>query len=131
RAWSRFALVILAFTATVAGWAPGAQRDDGGTPRVGVGCLLYRSSVSGRYETVPLVHTDVVLDVRGLVVAATVTQRYANNTNEPIEAVYGFPLPHDAAVYDMEIRVGNRVMRSVIRQRGAAKRAYDAGRSGG
>src|SRR5207245_10125250 len=131
RAWSRFALVILAFTATVAGWAPGAQRDDGGTPRVGVGCLLYRSPGSGRYETVPLVHTDVVLDVRGCVVAATVTQQYANNTNEPIEAVYVFPLPHDAAVYDMEIRIGNRVIRSVIREREEAKRAYESAKSEG
>ncbi|OLC93552.1 MAG: marine proteobacterial sortase target protein [Acidobacteria bacterium 13_1_40CM_4_58_4] len=131
RAWRRFALVLLAFTTILAGWAPGAQRDDGGTPRVGEGCLLYRSPVSGRYETVPLVHTDVVLDVRGLVVAATVTQQYANNTNEPIEAVYVFPLPHDAAVYDMEIRIGNRVIRSVIREREEAKRAYEAAKSEG
>jgi Ca-activated chloride channel family protein len=93
--------------------------------------LLYRSPISGRYESVPLVHTDVALDVRGLAVAATVTQQYVNNTNEPIEAVYVFPLPHDAAVYDMEIRIGNRVIRSVIREREDAKRVYAAAKSEG
>jgi Ca-activated chloride channel family protein len=93
--------------------------------------LLYRSPISGRYETVPLVHTDVALDVRGLAVAATVTQQYVNNTNEPIEAVYIFPLPHGAAVYDMEIRIGNRVIRSVIREREEAKRVYEAAKSEG
>jgi len=51
------------------------------------------------------------------VAAATVTQQYVNSTAQPIEAVYIFPLPHEAAVYDMEIQVGNRVIRSVIRER--------------
>jgi len=64
------------------------------------GSLCYRSAISGRYEPVPLVHTDVSLDVRGLVAAATVTQQYVNNSTAPIEAVYIFPLPHDAAAYD-------------------------------
>src|SRR6266568_5558280 len=123
---------LLAITAIFAGWASG-QSDDGAlTPsRVGEGCLLYRSPLSGRYETVPLVHTDVALDVRGLVAAATVTQQYINNTNEPIEAVYVFPLPHDAAVYDMEIRIGNRVIHSVIKEREEAKRTYEAAKSEG
>lgn len=128
----RLVLGLLAFTTIFAGWALG-QSDEGALApaRVGEGCLLYRSPLSGRYETVPLVHTDVALDVRGLVAAATVTQQYVNNTNEPIEAVYVFPLPHDAAVYDMEIRIGNRVIRSVIKEREEAKRTYEAAKSEG
>jgi hypothetical protein len=81
-------------------------------PEVCQGSLLYRSPVAGAYETVPLIHTDASFDVRGLVAAATVTQEYENSTPTPIEAVYVFPLPHDAAVYDMEIRIGNRIVRS-------------------
>ena len=129
----RFALALLALATILATLASG-QSDDGAaiTPsRVGEGCLLYRSPLSGRYETVPLVHTDVALDVRGLVAAATVTEQYVNNTNEPIEAVYVFPLPHDAAVYDMEIRIGNRVIRSVIKEREEAKRTYERAKSEG
>jgi Ca-activated chloride channel homolog len=95
------------------------------------GCLLYRSPISGVYDQIPLLHTDVALDVRGLVVSATVTQQYANSSADPIEAVYIFPLPHDAAVYDMEIRIGNRVIRSVIREREEAKRVYEAAKSQG
>ncbi len=100
-------------------------------PDTDEGCLLYRSPISGMYDQVPLLHTDVALDVRGLVVSATVTQQYANSSTEPIEAVYMFPLPHDAAVYDMEIRVGSRVIRSVIREREEAKRVYEAAKSQG
>ena len=126
----QFALCLLAFTTILAGGASG-QGDDMTPSRVGEGCLLYRSPLSGKYEAVPLVHTDVALDVRGLVAAATVTEQYVNNANEPIEAVYVFPLPQDAAVYDMEIRIGNRVIRSVIKEREEAKRTYEAAKSEG
>lgn len=129
--WTRWALTLLAVATILAGWAKGGQQDEAASPRVGEGCLLYRSPVSGRFESVPLVHTDVALDVRGLAVAATVTQQYVNNTNEPLEAVYVFPLPHDAAVYDLEIRIDNRVIRSVIREREEAKRVYEAAKSEG
>ena len=100
-------------------------------PQVGEGTLLCRSPLSGRYETVPLLHTDVAVDVRGLVAAATVTQQYANSSAQPIEAIYVFPLPHDAAVYDMEIRIGDRLIRSSIREREEAIHVYEAAKAEG
>jgi Ca-activated chloride channel family protein len=100
-------------------------------PDVSEGTLLYRSPDSGRYEPLPLEHTDVALDVRGLVAAATVTQRFSNPTAAPLEAVYVFPLPHDAAVYDMEARVGERVIRAVVKEREEARRTYQAARDEG
>jgi Ca-activated chloride channel homolog len=126
----RFVLALLAVTTILAGWASGGQAD-GIPPQVGEGSLLYRSPISGRYEPVPLVHTDAAVDVRGLVAAVTLTQQYANSTSTPVEAVYVFPLPHDAAVYDMEIRIGNRTIRSVIHEREEAKRVYEAAKSEG
>lgn len=93
--------------------------------------LLFRSPVSGRYEPVTLTHTDVAIDVRGLVASATVTQTYVNDTQTPLEAVYVFPLPHDAAVYEMEMRVGDRLIRSVVKEREQARRTYEAARSEG
>jgi Ca-activated chloride channel family protein len=122
-------LTLLVLSTIPVMWAQ--SPDDNGPPRVGEGSLLFRSPLSGRFESVPLLHTDAVLDVRGLVVAATVTQQYANSSTAPIEAVYVFPLPHDAAVYDMEIHIGNRVIRSVIREREEAKRVYEAAKSAG
>src|SRR5436190_1092302 len=126
----RFAIALLALMTVLPGQAAGAQAHDRPS-QVGEGCLLYRSPISGHYDPVPLIHTDVALDVRGLVASATVTQQYANSSTEPIEAIYIFPLPHDAAVYDMEIRIGNRVIRSVIREREEAKRVYEAAKSEG
>ena len=130
KVWTRFILGLFILTVSLAGLSAG-QSENGGPPQVGQGSLLYRSPISGVYQEVPLLHTDVALDVRGLVAAATVTQRYSNSSSEPIEAVYIFPLPHDAAVYDMEIRIGNRVIKSQIRERAEAKHVYETAKSEG
>jgi len=131
--WKRIAL--LAILTILAGPAF-AQQDEaqqsGLSPsQVGEGSLLYRSGASGEYQSIPLLHTDASIDVRGLVASATVTQQYANSSGTPIEAIYVFPLPHDAAVYDMEIRIGNRVIKSVVREREEAKRVYTQAKSEG
>jgi len=108
-----------------------AQQAENGPPDVGEGALLFHSPISGKYEPVPLLHTDAKIDVRGLAASVTVTQQYANSGAQPIEAIYVFPLPHDAAVYDMEIHIGNRVIHSVVRERQEAKKVYEAARSEG
>jgi Ca-activated chloride channel family protein len=108
-----------------------ATPPDDALPQVSEGSLVCRSPISGRYEFMPLQHTDVDVDVRGLVASTTVTQRYANDTDRAIEAVYVFPLPHEAAVYDMEIRVGDRLIKSVIKERQEARRTYEQAKASG
>ena len=130
RALQRIVLLFLAVTTLFASEAF-SQQTETPAPCPREGALLFRSPITGAYETIPLAHTDVALDVRGLVEAATVTQQYVNSSAEPIEAVYVFPLPHDAAVYDLEIRIGNRLIHSVIRERAEAKRIYEAAKSEG
>jgi len=132
KACSRLAFALLS-TTFFAGWVSGGQsgQSDNAPTRVCEGSLLYRSPISGRFESIPLAHTDVTLDVRGLAAAATVTQQFVNSGTAPIEAVYVFPLPHDSAVYDLEIRIGNRLIRSTIREREEAKRVYDSAKSEG
>jgi Ca-activated chloride channel family protein len=137
--WKRFALLVMLTILTGPVWAlqsseaqqAEAQQSGLNPSQVGEGSLLYRSGASGEYQSIPLLHTDAAIDVRGLVASATVTQQYANSTTAPIEAIYVFPLPHDAAVYDMEIRIGNRVIKSVVREREEAKRVYTQAKSEG
>jgi Ca-activated chloride channel family protein len=126
-------LLILAFFAAshVAASAEDESPQLADPSQAGEASLFYRSPVSGRYESIPLLHTEVGIDVRGPVASATVTQQYANSSSTPVEAVYIFPLPHDAAVYDMEIRIGNRMIRSEIHERAEAKRIYGSAKSSG
>ncbi|NJO14847.1 MAG: VWA domain-containing protein [Thioploca sp.] len=73
----------------------------------------------------PLQHTDVKIEVSGFVASATVTQHYQNPFDKPIEAVYTFPLPDDAAVNDMQMTIGQRTIKGIIKRKEEAKDIYE------
>ena len=83
------------------------------------GALVVRST-GGDAVTLPLIRTSVDADIAGRVTSVTVTQRFHNDSARPIEAVYVFPLPNRAAVDDMEMHVGARVIRSEVKWRAEA-----------
>src|SRR5436190_4564608 len=79
----------------------------------------------------PLKHTDVKAEISGFLSRVTVTQEFENPFSEKIEAVYTFPLPQNAAVDDMTMRVGDRTVRGKILRREEAQAVYEAARNNG
>ncbi len=79
----------------------------------------------------PLKKTDVHLNISGGLIEGEVTQVFTNNTDTVLEAVYVFPLPSEATVMSMELRMGDRVIRSVVREREEARKQYEAAKSQG
>lgn len=79
----------------------------------------------------PLKHTRVDAEVSGLVSRVVVTQTFTNPYTDTIEAVYTFPLPHEAAVTDLTIRLGDREIRGTIERREEARRLYEDARNAG
>lgn len=79
----------------------------------------------------PLQHTDVRAEISGMVARVTVTQRFANPYAHKIEAVYTFPLSQNAAVDDMTMTIGERVIRGQIKERSEAHRIYQAAKQAG
>jgi len=73
----------------------------------------------------PLRHTDVKADVSGFIARVKVTQTFYNPTDERIEAVYVFPLPHEAAVDDMTMVIGERKIVGIIKRRAEARQIYE------
>jgi Ca-activated chloride channel family protein len=86
-------------------------------------------STDGR--TLPLQRTDVEALLTGPVADVVVRQRFRNDSATAIEAVYLFPLPHDAAVYRMEFRIADRVVRGVVKEKAEARRDYERARGEG
>jgi Ca-activated chloride channel family protein len=101
------------------------------TPALAEGALVARAPDGTDKGLFPLTHTAVKTDIQGQVISTEVTQRFENKFAEAIEAVYVFPLPNDAAVDDMEMHIGDRVVRAEVRTREAARAAYDAARQQG
>ena len=92
---------------------------------------LYLKDDAGNRMPTPLVFTDVRMSVTGIVNRVTVEQRFVNPTDEWREGVYVFPLPEKAAVDHLRMQVGERVMEGMIKERGEARRTYEAARSEG
>lgn len=74
---------------------------------------------------VPLIGVVIEGTLRGGRASMTLRQRYRNDEQSPIEAVYVFPLPAEAVVTGVTLRIGDRVLRGVIREREQAFREYD------
>ena len=65
----------------------------------------------------PLKHTEVKAKVSGFLSRVTVTQEFENNLSQKIEAVYTFPLPEAAAVDDLTMLIGERVIKGKVLRR--------------
>src|SRR5687767_4495160 len=79
----------------------------------------------------PLKHTDVSAEISGFLARVTVRQQFWNPSQEKIEAVYAFPLPHNSAVDDMTLHVGERTIRGLIKRREEAQKIYQQARQQG
>jgi Ca-activated chloride channel family protein len=92
-----------------------------------------RAKVAGQEKDVPLPlkHTDVKAAISGYIATVQVRQQYHNPYDEKIEAVYVFPLPHNAAVSEFVMTVGERRIRGIIREREEAERIYQEARGQG
>jgi Ca-activated chloride channel family protein len=78
----------------------------------------------------PLKHTEVQAKIAGNVSRVEVTQTFENPFTEPLEAIYVFPLPNEAAVDDMEIRISDafgrqRIIKGNIKKREEAVAIYE------
>ncbi len=80
---------------------------------------------------VALKHTNVKAEISGFLSRVKVTQEFENNFTEKIEAVYVFPLPQNAAVDDMTMRIGERTVRGRVMKREEAREVYEAAKSNG
>lgn len=77
------------------------------------------------------IDTDIRLDITGLVARVEVTQHFTNNGPDWAEGVYRFPLPDDAAVDRLRIKVGERILEGEIQVKEDARRTYQAARDAG
>lgn len=105
-----------------------AQADD---QIPGMGSLLAKRPGNAENVPVPLKHTDVKASIAGYIASVDVTQQYQNPYDTKIEATYVFPLPHNAAVNDFLMTIGDRKIRGIIRERQEAERIYQEAKAQG
>lgn len=121
--------LILFLAALLSTASPNPPTDD----RAGTCGALIRTDPYGKHtgELSPLRHTDVQGAVTGSLARVDVTQEFVNNSPDTIEAVYTFPLPRLAAVDQMTMTIGDRIIQAEIHRRADAQRLFDDARREG
>ncbi|UTW45589.1 marine proteobacterial sortase target protein [bacterium SCSIO 12696] len=117
KAWT-IAMVLVSF---LGGWPLAATANDSDP---GAGTLLLRFDGQSVRWVAPTLDTDVQLSVNGPIVRSVVSQRFYNPSEQWAEASYLFPLPEDAAVDQLRMRIGERVIEGQIKERQQAKAIY-------
>ncbi len=79
----------------------------------------------------PLLNTDLKLNVSGLVARAKLTQTFSNDSTEWLNGIYVFPLPENAAVDHLEMRIGDRVIKGQIHTKSKARKIYQRAKNEG
>ena len=86
---------------------------------------------NGSEREVPLLFTEVDIDVTGQIARTVVSQHFKNPTNEWSEGIYLFPLPPDAAVDQMRMKIGDRLVEGKVKEKQEAKAVYQKARAEG
>ena len=82
-------------------------------------------------EDFPLKKTEVEVDVTGIIADVNIRQIYKNTGEETIEAVYTFPMSTRAAVHDMQLTIGDRVIQAEVQRRDLARANYEKAKQEG
>lgn len=105
--------------------APGGEADATLSP------YFFVKGGEASVDQLPLKSTAAKVAIAGVIAEVTVTQVYRNTGTKPLEAIYVFPGSTRSAVHGMTMRIGERVLKAQIKERGQARADYEAAKQQG
>lgn len=93
--------------------------------------FFFVKSEEGGVDQLPLKSTTADVKISGVIADVTVRQTYCNTGEIPLEAIYIFPASTKAAVYFMQMQVGNRILKAEIREAEQAREEYEEAKNEG
>ncbi len=126
--WRWMAIVLLAIRVPA---APAAEipADNIRPEQMQTGSLLLR--MKSGYQVATRMNTAIDVRVTGLVARVQVRQEFCNDGTEWVEGIYVFPLPDEAAVDQLRMTIGERIIEGEIREKEKAKKAYEQAKAEG
>ncbi|MEP5759956.1 MAG: VIT and VWA domain-containing protein [Litoreibacter sp.] len=83
------------------------------------------ADLAGTTYELPMLDSKIDVNIDGDMATVEVTQSFINDAHLPLEAEYLFPLNQLAAVYGMEMRIGDEVIRAKIREKEIAEAEFE------
>lgn len=84
------------------------------------------AKLDGETYFLPMLESDIDVSIEGDMATVEITQTFVNEAQLPMEAEYLFPLNQIAAVYGMEMVVGDEVVTAVIQEKAKAEATFKA-----
>ena len=98
------------------------------TEHTGTGTLIVVGEPS---LALPLKSISVNAVITGIMADVEVEQVFQNPHSKALEVKYLFPLVNDATVYDLELQVGDRIIKGKMKEKAAAAQRYEQAKSVG
>ena len=99
---------------------------------IDTGMMLSYHEQGNDYSALTLLSSQYDVDITGIVAQVTITQSFINDTpNWVDEGMYAFPLASNAAVYQMKLKIGKRVIEGEIHEKQQAQAIYEQAKSDG
>ena len=85
----------------------------------------------GMRIALPMLESDYEIAIEGNVATVKITQHFSNPNDIALNAQYLFPLNQHAAVFAMQMHIGDEVIDAVIQENSIAKKTYETAKSEG
>lgn len=93
---------------------------------IDTGMMLSYQESGNNYGALKLLSSQYDIDITGIVAQVNITQTFHNDSNLWIkEGMYAFPVAQNAAVYQMKLKIGKRVIEGEIHEKKQAQQIYD------
>ncbi len=92
---------------------------------------LLSQAADGTLQPLPLLRNQVSIEIAGQLGRTQLVQHFKNTSKDWVEALYLFPLPQDAAVTLMKMKVGDRLIEGQIKEKQQAAASYERAKEEG
>lgn len=98
---------------------------------VTAGQLLLKTDTAAQYSASLLLESRAHFTINGMLARVSLSQQFENTSQDWVEGIYAFPLPEDAAVDHLRVRIGERIIEGRIREKAEAKKIYQQAKQSG
>lgn len=92
---------------------------------------LQFTNSTGEVFTALHLNTEVSIQINGMVAQVNYIQTFRNDSADWVEGMYLFPLPETAAVNAMEMRLQDKIIKGLIKQKKEARKIYQQAKASG
>ena len=99
---------------------------------IDTGMMLSYHQAGNDYAALKLTASEYNIDITGIIAEVNIKQTFLNDTPNWIkEGIYAFPVADNAAVYQMKLIIGKRVIEAEIHEKRQAQQIYNTAKSQG